>query len=87
MLTLPQSSFQRKAEVIHMHESAEALADLLSIISGLEMSQLLGNFSHLESILYAAEKYEMSMAMCVSRSSLRSSERHLLSGCMGSLVV
>ncbi len=70
MLTLPQSSSQRKAEVIHMHESAEALADLLSIISGLEISQLLGNFSHLESILYAAEKYEMSMAIAVVRLAL-----------------
>ncbi|KAI0361705.1 hypothetical protein OH77DRAFT_1417971 [Trametes cingulata] len=71
MLSLPQGTAtpSPEAEAIPMDESAEVLAALLSMISGIEAPDL-EDAEFLQSVLAAAEKYEMPMAISVIRTAL-----------------
>ncbi|KAI0778113.1 hypothetical protein BD413DRAFT_608774 [Trametes elegans] len=68
MLSLPQSAPQ-EAEPIRMEESAEVLAALLSIVCGVEAPDL-DNADLLQSVLAAADKYEIPMPVSVLRTAL-----------------
>ncbi|KAI0639332.1 hypothetical protein C8Q77DRAFT_53865 [Trametes polyzona] len=72
MLSLPQgSSPPPQAETIAVDESTAVLAALLSIVSGIELPTAeLGDADFLQSLLAAAEKYEMPMAVSVLRLAL-----------------
>ncbi|KAI0724498.1 hypothetical protein C8T65DRAFT_626689 [Cerioporus squamosus] len=70
MLSLPQSSpGGEPVEPISMDESADLLAGLLSIISGIELLKA-DDFDYLESLLRVAEKYEMLMVTSTVRLAL-----------------
>ncbi|OBZ79906.1 hypothetical protein A0H81_00722 [Grifola frondosa] len=74
MFTLPQDTAGVSAntiEVIHVQEDADVLAGLLAIVSGTGCPDL-KNIDYLESLLCAAEKYEMPLPIAIARVALMS---------------
>ncbi|KAI0669969.1 hypothetical protein C8Q78DRAFT_157435 [Trametes maxima] len=74
MLTLPQTTPKTEPtepDPIHMNESSSVLADLLHIIDGTELPPL-DDADRIESLLAAADKYEVTMALSVARLALSS---------------
>ncbi|KAI0651781.1 hypothetical protein C8Q79DRAFT_57763 [Trametes meyenii] len=74
MLALPQGSPDTEPDPIRMNEPSNVLADLLHIISGTELPPL-DDADRIESLLAAADKYEVTMTLSVARLAL--SSRHL----------
>ena len=71
MFTIPQNSDssgspQSSTEHIPMSESSDILAALLSIVSGISLPQM-NDIDFVESLLFAAEKYDMSFPIAIIR--------------------
>lgn len=72
MFSLPQAGITSKADVtITMGETGKILGTLLRMVSGLPIAQW-ESFDHLESILQAAEKYDMAGPFSMVRSAITS---------------
>ena len=72
MLALPQGA-RRTSDAepyIAMSESSDVLMDLLSMISGISLPTL-NNVNTIQPLLYAAEKYEMTMPIAIIRIALQ----------------
>jgi hypothetical protein len=66
MFTLPQNSNGGQSDIIYLHEDAEVLEPLLRMACGLPYSDIT-SLDLLESVIYAAEKYEMPGPMSTLR--------------------
>ncbi|OBZ79218.1 hypothetical protein A0H81_00719 [Grifola frondosa] len=70
MFTLPQGT-ACTSEALQMEEDADVLAGLLTIVSGVDLP-VLNNIDYLESLLRAAEKYDMPLPTAIVRLAIMS---------------